>query len=60
MVLAGAGVDHEELLRLGEKYLGGVRPGEGGGNRGATAAGVPESRYHGGESRIIVGDDKVR
>lgn len=57
MVLAGAGVDHEELVRLGAKYFGGLTGGEGG---GGDAAGLAESRYRGGESRNVVSADKVR
>ncbi|CAM9486741.1 unnamed protein product [Hapterophycus canaliculatus] len=56
MVLAGAGVDHEELVRLGNKYFGGVEAREGGGDH--DAAGLAESRYHGGEARNIIGADK--
>lgn len=58
MVLAGAGVDHEELVRLGAKYFGGITAGEGGGDSGA--AGLAESRYIGGESRNVVSADKVQ
>lgn len=54
MVLAGAGVDHEDLVRLGEKYFGGLSTGA------ASAADVPDSKYSGGESRITVDGDKVR
>lgn len=58
MVLAGAGVDHDELVRLGEKYFGGVEAREGGGDQ--DAAGLAESSYHGGEARNIIGADKAR
>lgn len=57
MVLAGAGVDHSELVRLGEKYFGGLAAAEGGDSSGS--AGMAESRYHGGESRNIISADKV-
>lgn len=61
IVLAGAGVDHEELVRLGEKYFGGLETVEGGGAwASARDAGVTESKYHGGESRIVIGADKVK
>ncbi len=57
MVLAGAGVDHAELVRLGEKYFGGLKAAAGDGDNGS--AGLAESRYHGGESRNIISADKV-
>lgn len=63
MVLAGAGVDHEELVRLGEKYFGGLREGgagaAGGGGSGRAAAGVADSVYSGGEARHVFPADKV-
>eukprot|EP00904_Undaria_pinnatifida_P000971 jgi/Undpi1/10875/HiC_scaffold_3.g01401.m1 len=59
MVLAGAGVDHEELVRLGEKYFGGLEAAEGEGAwASANAAKVAESQYHGGESRIVIPAEK--
>ena len=61
MVLAGAGVDHEELVRLGEKYFGGLEAAEGEGAwASANAAKVAESQYHGGESRIVIPAEKAR
>lgn len=58
MVLAGAGVDHEELVRLGNKYFGGLEAEEGEGSSGG-GDGVAESRYRGGESRAVISADKV-
>ena len=61
MVLAGAGVDHEELVRLGEKYFRGLETAEGGlAWPSSKAARVTESTYHGGESRIVIGAEKAR
>ena len=59
MVLAGAGVDHEELVRLGQKYFGDIRLGAEGDDHKGQESGAAESRYSGGESRIVVGADKV-
>lgn len=56
MVLAGAGVDHAELVRLGEKYFGDLKAA---GDGDSGSAGLLESRYHGGESRNIISADKV-
>ncbi|CAN0307163.1 unnamed protein product, partial [Ectocarpus sp. 4 AP-2014] len=58
MVLAGAGVDHDELVRLGNKYFGGVEAVEGGSGDGVDAAGPAESSYVGGESRNVVAKHK--
>ncbi|CAM9090153.1 unnamed protein product [Ascophyllum nodosum] len=58
MVLAGAGVDHEELVRLGQKYFGDIRLGAEGDDHKGQESGAAESRYSGGESRIVVGADK--
>ncbi|CBJ31604.1 Mitochondrial Processing Peptidase alpha subunit [Ectocarpus siliculosus] len=58
MVLAGAGVDHDELVRLGNKYFGGLEAVEGGNGDVVDAAGPAESSYVGGESRNVVAKHK--
>lgn len=52
MVLAGAGVNHEEFVRLGEKYFGEMA-GEMAGVAGGVAGGAKKlSTYTGGEYRL--------
>lgn len=58
MVLAGAGVDHGELVRLAEKFFGGLQTGGAGGS--SKAARDLPSIYSGGEARNIVSADKVK
>ena len=59
MVLAGAGVDHEELVRLGTKYFGGLKGNGDEGERNGGGGVVAESRYRGGEARNVVSAEKV-
>ena len=54
MVLAGTGVDYELLVRLGQKYFGDIRLGAEGGDHEEQESEPVESRYSGGESRILV------
>lgn len=59
MILAGAGVDHDELVRLGEKLFSGLPEGQGA--RGSSAAANAEpSEYSGGEARNVMSADKAR
>lgn len=59
MILAGAGVDHDELVRLGEKLFSGLSRGQG--TRGSSAAAkIEPSEYSGGEVRNVISADKAR